>query len=71
MKPPEIKKAINSSENFTIDQKPNYLLHIDIVKVNNNSYRISASLKLRNGDKILFKGSRGMSMETIIQRVFG
>ena len=26
---------------------------------------------IRKGDKILFKGSRGMAMETVIQGVFG
>ena len=48
----EIDEAFDSSDNFTLDQKPKYLLFIDIVKVNNNSYRISASLNLKNGEEI-------------------
>ena len=49
------------------------LKNIELHKHFDSKDDLTSQLKriIKNGDKILFKGSRGMSMETIIQGVFG
>ena len=50
-----------------------HLKNIELHKHFDSKDDLTSQLKeiIKNGDKILFKGSRGMSMETIIQGVFG